>query len=117
MLKKFRSFCGALFLMGVGVAQAAVSISDLKGTSGAGNKTIDTQFSNYNNTLQTTLNLVFAGFTLVGVICVGAGLLSWYKASKREEDAPKSAKVGVLVGVLLTILGLVIGYMANTVAA
>lgn len=108
---------GAAVLLMTGVARAAVDINNLRGTSGAGSKTINSQLEGYNSTLQTGLNFTFAIFTLVGVICVGAGLMAWYKASKREEDAPKSAKVGVLVGVVLTVLGIVIGFMANTVAA
>lgn len=94
-----------------------VSVTDFRNTSGAGSKRLDDVLIRGEQTGQTILDFIFVGFTLLGVIVVGISLYALYQASKDDSrEKPKSAIVGLFVGGALTIVGLVTGYMANTVS-
>lgn len=98
------------------VAQAgSIRVDDFKGTSGAGGKRLDDMLGSAGKTGQSVLDFVFIIFTVIGVIVVGVSLYKLYEASKDEREKPKSAVVGLFVGGAMTAVGLITGYMANTV--
>lgn len=92
-----------------------IRVDDFKNTSGAGNKRVDDMLVRAGKTGQSVLDFVFIIFTVLGVIVVGVSLYQLYQASKDEREKPKSAVVGMFVGGALTAVGLITGYMANTV--
>lgn len=93
-----------------------ISVNDFKNTSGAGTKRVDDMLVSAGRTGQSVLDFVFIIFTVLGVIVVGVSLYTLYQASKDEgREKPKSAIVGLFVGGALTAVGLITGYMANTV--
>lgn len=98
-------------------AQAgSISITDFKSTSGANGRKVDDMLGNGATTMQHVLDFVFMVFTLVGIILVGVSLYTLYQVSKEEgREKPKSAIVGLIVGGALTAVGLITGYIANTI--
>lgn len=94
----------------------SIRVDDFKNTSGAGGKRLDDMLVSAGKTGQSVLDFVFIIFTVIGVIVVGVSLYTLYQASKDEgREKPKSAVVGLFVGGAMTAVGLVTGYMANTV--
>ena len=75
----------------------------------AGNRTIDTMASNTDRLAGNLYNTMTTGATLLGV-----SLWGFYKASKEERETPKPAVVGLIIGGLLTAIGLVAAFSANT---
>lgn len=92
-----------------------IRVDDFKNTSGAGTKRLDDMLNSAGKTGQSVLDFVIIIFTVVGVIVCGISLYALYQASKDEREKPKAAIVGLFVGGALTAVGLVTGYMANTV--
>lgn len=80
----------------------------------AGNRTIDTMASNTDRLAGNLYNTMTTGATLLGVLLVGISLWGFYKASKEERETPKPAVVGLIIGGLLTAIGLVAAFSANT---
>lgn len=93
-----------------------INVTDFKNTSGAGTKRVDDMLVSAGRTGQSVLDFVFIISTVIGVIVVAVSLYTLYQASKDEgREKPKSAIVGLFVGGALTAVGLITGYMANTV--
>lgn len=117
-MKLFYKLLASATIAGMSMSQSAhanISVTDFKNTSGAGNKRVDDMLVSAGKTGQSVLDFVFIIFTVLGVIVVGASLYQLYQASKDEREKPKSAIVGLFVGGALTAVGLITGYMANTV--
>lgn len=115
-MKLIHKLVAAITVLAMEMAHAgSVSVTDFKNTSGAGNKRVDDMLISAGKTGQSVLDFVFIIFTVLGVIVVGMSLYQLYQASKDEREKPKSAIVGLFVGGALTAVGLITGYMANTV--
>lgn len=116
MKKLFAAAAIALMQAHQFVYAGQINVNDFKNTSGAGTKRVDDMLLSAGRTGQSVLDFVFIIFTVLGVVVVGVSLYTLYQASKDEgREKPKSAIVGLFVGGALTAVGLITGYMANTV--
>lgn len=96
----------------------SIRIDDFRNTNGAAGKDITSVIQKQTNTLQYALDLVFMIFTIGGVIISGICMFILWRASKDpDRERPMSAVVGFFMGGGLTIVGLMVGFFANTLAA
>ena len=80
----------------------------------AGSKKLDDSLSNTDRLFGNAYNTMTTAATFLGVLLVAISLWQLYKASKEERESPKSAVVGLIVGGLLTAVGLVTAFSRNT---
>lgn len=94
--------------------QGRIRVDDFRNTNGANGRKVDDMLTGGTNTMQRILDFVFVVCTVIGVILVAGSMYKLYEASKEEREKPKSAIVGLFVGGGLTAVGLITGYIANT---
>lgn len=80
----------------------------------AGSKKLDDVANNVDRFAGNTYNSMTTVATLVGVFLVAISLWNLYKASKEDRESPKHAIVGLIIGGLMTVIGLVTAFSANT---
>lgn len=118
-MKLFYKLLATVTIFGMALADMAnagpITVTDFKKTSGAGSNRIDNVLASAGKTGQSILDFVFIGCTVMGVIVCAVSLYGLYQASKDEREKPKGAIVGLFIGGALTAVGLITGYMANTV--
>lgn len=109
--------CAAIPLSNALAGYGSIRVDDFRNTNGAAGRDLNQVMQKQVQTGQSALDLIFIGFTLAGVVISGICLIIIWKASKEEgREKPVAAIVGLVMGGCLTILGLVVGLFANTVA-
>lgn len=115
-MKKLGNKLGLAVLLAMhGVAFAdPFKLSDVKGTSGAGSKTLSDLTNTGATTAQAIADFMIIGFCLIGVCLFGISLYGLYKAGKEEREPAKGAIFGLVIGGALTGVTLLLGVMRNT---
>lgn len=91
-------------------------LSDPKGTSGAGDKSLRDLANSGAETAQSGADFAIIVFCLIGVILFGGSLYAAYKAGKDDSgrETPKGALWGMGIGAALTCVTLLLGMTRNT---
>jgi len=112
------------FLLATFVAAPELVLAQTSGLSGfetaktaAGTKNLSNIADNAGATANSWFNAFMIIITACGVVLVGFSLYHFYKASKEDRETPKPAIVGVLVGGLMTVVGIITVYAANSATA
>lgn len=80
----------------------------------AGSKKLDDVAQNVDRLAGNTYNTINTIAILLGVFLVAISLWGFYKSSKDERETPKSAIVGLIIGGMMTAVGIVTAMSANT---
>jgi len=105
------------FMSALDAIASTIKVDDFRNTNGASGKDITNVMQKQTATLQTTMELIFMVCTVGGVVMAAICMFVLWKASKDpDREKPMSAVVGFFVGGGLTIIGLMVGLFANTLA-